>query len=258
MSNICGVEFKSGGKVYNFNTNGIDIKLNDYVIVETEKGYQYGKCVKLIDGDNSNMKNIVRVATSKDHETYEKNLIDASKALKKARELVQELKLEMNIIESSYTFDRNQLLFVYVADNRVDFRELAKKLSGIYKTRIELHQVGPRDKAKEVSGIGICGRQLCCVKVLSHIDSVSMNMAKNQGLALNPNKINGACGRLLCCLAYEDEVYTECQYGLPSVGQTIKVKEGTCKVTSVDILKRQYNVNIDGNIITVEASNDQK
>ena len=258
MSKICGVEFKTGGKVYNFNANGIEINLNDYVIVETEKGYQYGKCVKVTDGDNSNMKNIVRVATNKDQETYEKNLVDASKALKKARELVAELKLEMNIIESSYTFDRNQLLFVYVADNRVDFRELAKKLSGIYKTRIELHQVGPRDKAKEVSGIGICGRQLCCVKVLSHIDSVSMNMAKNQGLALNPNKINGACGRLLCCLAYEDEVYSECQFGLPSVGQTIKTKEGTGKVVSVDILKRKYNVNIDGNVVTIEAPNDKK
>ena len=258
MNNICGVEFKSGGKLYNFSVNGLDLKTNDYVIVDTEKGLQYAKVIIVFEGDTSNVKSVVRVATAADKKTFEQNLVDASKTLKKARNIAEELKLEMNIIDASYTFDRKQLLFTYVADSRVDFRELAKRLAGAYKTRIELHQIGPRDKAKEVSGLGVCGRQLCCVKVLSHIDSVSMNMAKNQGLALNPNKINGACGRLLCCLAFEDEVYTECQFGLPSVGQTVDTPYGSGKVISVDILKRKYNVNIDGDVKTIEVKNDKK
>ena len=258
MNNICGVEFKTGGKLYNFNVNGLNLKANDYVIVDTEKGMQYAKVIKVFEGDISNVKPVLRIATDEDKKTFEQNLIDASKTLKKARNIAEELKLDMNIIEASYTFDRKQLLFTYIADNRVDFRELAKRLAGIYKTRIELHQIGPRDKAKEVSGIGICGRQLCCVKILGHIDSVSMNMAKNQGLALNPNKINGACGRLLCCLAFEDDVYTECQFGLPSVGQTVNAEYGSGKVVSVDILKRKYNVNIDGDVKTIEVSNDKK
>ena len=258
MNNICGVEFKTGGKLYNFNINGLDLKKDDYVIVDTEKGMQYAKVIKIFECDTSNVKPVIRVATDDDKKTFEQNLVDASKTLKKARSIAEELKLEMNIIEASYTFDRKQLLFTYIADNRVDFRELAKRLAGAYKTRIELHQIGPRDKAKEVSGIGICGRQLCCVKILGHIDSVSMNMAKNQGLALNPSKINGACGRLLCCLAFEDDVYTECQFGLPSVGQTVNTEYGSGKVVSVDILKRKYNVNIDGDVKTIEVSNDKK
>ena len=258
MNIICGVEFKSGGKLYNFSVNGLDLKTNDYVIVDTEKGLQYAKLIKVFEGDTSNVKSVVRVATAADKKTFEQNLVDASKTLKKARNIAEELKLEMNIIDASYTFDRKQLLFTYVADSRVDFRDLAKRLAGAYKTRIELHQIGPRDKAKEVSGLGVCGRQLCCVKVLSHIDSVSMNMAKNQGLALNPNKINGACGRLLCCLAFEDEVYSECQFGLPSVGQTVDTPYGSGKVISVDILKRKYNVNIDGDVKTIEVKNDKK
>ena len=258
MNNICGVEFKTGGKLYNFNVNGLNLKVNDYVIVDTEKGMQYAKVIKVFEGDTSNVKPVLRIATDEDKKIFEQNLVDASKTLKKARSIAEELKLDMNIIEASYTFDRKQLLFTYIADNRVDFRELAKRLAGIYKTRIELHQIGPRDKAKEVSGIGICGRQLCCVKILGHIDSVSMNMAKNQGLALNPSKINGACGRLLCCLAFEDDVYTECQFGLPSVGQTVNTEYGSGKVVSVDILKRKYNVNIDGDVKTIEVSNDKK
>lgn len=258
MSNICGVEFKTGGKLYNFSTNNLDLKTNDYVIVDTEKGLQYAKVIKLFDGDTSNVKSVVRIASDEDQKIYEENLVAASKTLKKARNIAEELKLEMNIIDASYTFDKKQLLFTYIADSRVDFRELAKRLAGVYKTRIELHQIGPRDKAKEVAGIGICGRQFCCVKILDHIDSVSMNMAKNQGLALNPTKINGVCGRLLCCLAYEDEVYSECQFGLPNVGQTVNTEYGSGKVMSVDILKRKYNVNIDGDIKTIEVDNNGK
>lgn len=257
MSNICGIEFKENGKIYNFNGLDCEVNINDYVIVDTEKGLQYGRCVKEIDSCENELKNIVRVATSEDQKKYEKNLLDAHKALENAKKIVKELDLDMNLIEASFTFDKKQLLITYVADNRIDFRELAKKLAAIYKTRIELHQMGPRDKAKEISGLGICGRELCCAKILGRMDSVSMNMAKNQGLALNPSKINGNCGRLLCCLAYEDEVYSECQYGLPNVGQTIKTEFGMGKVVNVDILKRKYDVNIDGIIKTIEAPNDR-
>lgn len=257
MGKICGIEFKSGGKIYNFNALELEPKIGEYVIVETEKGLQIGKCGKLLEGDTKDLKNLIRIADDNDIKKYEKNLIDADKVIKNARVMVEELGLEMNLIEASFSFDKKQLLITYVADNRVDFRELAKKLAAVYHARIELHQMGPRDKAKEVGGLGLCGRQLCCVKVLGHMESVSMNMAKNQGLALNPSKINGACGRLLCCLGYEDDVYSECQKGLPSVGQTVNTDSGSGKVIGVDILKRTYNVNIDGNIKTFEVPKNE-
>ena len=151
----------------------------------------------------------------------------------------------MNMLEASYTLNRSQLLIMFVSDNRVDFRELAKELASIYKTRIELRQIGVRDKAKEISGIGQCGRALCCASFLKKsIDSVSISMAKNQGLSLNPNKINGQCGRLLCCLNYEDELYSENRENMPSIGEEIKTDKGNGKVVSLDILNRKYTVNI--------------
>ena len=207
MNNIYGVVLKDEGKIYYFDGQDLDIEMNTYVVVNTEKGIQYGKVLQKVNPNqvkipSSEMKEIVRVATEKDYDLYLKNLADADKAMKKARELVEELELNMNILDVSYTLDKKQLLFNFVADERVDFRELAKKLASIYKTRIELRQIGARDKARMVCGIGQCGRTLCCSTFLSHIDSVTMNMAKNQNIALNPSKINGVCGRLLCCLTY--------------------------------------------------------
>ena len=159
----------------------------------------------------------------------------------------------MKILNASFTFDRNQLLFNFLADDRVDFRELAKKLASVYKTRIELRQIGVRDKAKEVGGIGQCGRTLCCYSFLKDMSSVSINMAKNQNLALNPTKINGACGRLMCCLAYENDFYKECRTGLPSVGDNINTSDVTGKVTDVDILKRSYKVEKDnGTVVEIK------
>ena len=158
----------------------------------------------------------------------------------------------MNFIDSSFSFDKKQLLLTYYAEERIDFRELAKKLAGIYKTRIELYQIGTRDKAKKVSGCGLCGQELCCSRFLNHLNSVSINMAKNQNLALNPNKINGVCGRLLCCLAYEDEVYSEFRVGLPNINQVVKTNVGEGKVISIDILNKKYVVDVDGNKIEVE------
>ena len=260
MHNIYGVVLKEEGKVYYFDGLDLDIEMNKYVVVNTDKGIQLGKVIRQIDEDKlkiaiEDMKTIERVATDEDYDIYLKNLAASDKALIKAREIVKDLELDMNIIDVSYTLDKKQMLFNFVADERVDFRDLAKKLAGIYKTRIELRQVGARDKARMVCGLGQCGRTLCCSTFLSHIDSVTMNMAKNQNIALNPNKINGACGRLLCCLTYEDEEYTRCQYGMPSVGQSIKSEYGYGKVVSVDILKRKYKIDIDGVIREIELDN---
>lgn len=251
MSNIYGVVLKKNGKVYLFNGNDLEIENGERVIIETEKGIQLGQVTKKIDEHDSkispsDMKKIIEVATDKDYDTYLQNLKDAEKAANNARKFTEELNLNMRVIDASYTLDRKQLLINFISDERVDFRDLAKKLAGIYKTRIELRQIGARDKARNVSGLGLCGRPLCCSSFLTHIDSVSMNMAKNQNLSLNPTKINGLCDRLLCCLTYEDEEYSRCQKGMPSVGQTIKTSEGTGKVVSVDILNRKYKIDVDG------------
>ena len=162
----------------------------------------------------------------------------------------------MQVIEATYTFDREQLVFRFVSDNRIDFRNLVKDLASIYKTRIELRQVGVRDRAKEISGCGICGQKLCCSRFLTDMDSVSINMAKNQNIALNPTKINGACGRLLCCLKYEDETYSAYKCGLPAMNSKVKTKDGEGKVISVNILKRTYRVDIP-EVGIVEVKKDE-
>lgn len=246
MINIYEVIFKERGKKYYFKSEQT-IEVDTQVIVETEKGEQFGKVVNKVNEDQNKVpvaeiKEILRIATDKDYDTYLKNCKDATAALKKAKSLVKELNLDMDIINVVFTFDRKQLLFNFVADERIDFRELAKKLAAIYKTRIELRQIGARDKAREFAGIGPCGQVLCCSNFLQHIDSVSMNMAKNQGVSLNPQKINGMCSRLLCCLTYEDEEYKRCNKGLPSVGQKINVDGEIVQVISVNILKREVTV----------------
>jgi cell fate regulator YaaT (PSP1 superfamily) len=185
------------------------------------------------------------------------NIDSLKTSLENARNIAEELELDMNILDANYTLDRKQLLFNFIADERVDFRELAKRLASLYKTRIELRQIGARDKARTICGIGQCGRPLCCSTFLNHIDSVTMNMAKNQNIALNPSKINGLCGRLLCCLTYEDEEYTRCQKGMPNVGQTVKTEFGSGKVVSVDILNRKYKVDIDNVIREIELGCDK-
>ena len=199
--------------------------------------------------------NIVRKCSKKDLDNDEKNKKDSKAALKKCKELVEKNNLNMMILDASFTFDRSQLLITFLADNRVDFRKLAKDLANIYKTRIELRQVGVRDKAKEIGGYGCCGRELCCSKFLNDFDSVSINMAKNQNIALNPTKINGICGRLLCCLKYEDECYKECNKTMPKIGKKVETKDGVGKVISVDSLKQKYKVEVkDHGIIEVDVN----
>jgi cell fate regulator YaaT (PSP1 superfamily) len=202
---------------------------------------------------------VLKVATKDDIKQNETNIRDAEKAIIKAEELVKKLNLEMKLIDSYYTFDRKQLVFQFLADNRVDFRDLAKSLAGIYKTRIELRQVGARDKAKEISGIGQCGRKLCCSSFLNDLDSVGIAQVKNQNLALNPTKINGLCGRLLCCLKYEDNLYTEYRKDLPEVGDKIKKDDKEYTVISLDI-PRQIYVAIDeeNNKIEVDVRKEKE
>ena len=260
MIEVVGVSFKKNGKVYYFSPNGIKVEKEDNVIVKTERGLQFGTVEvanKEINSDqlNSALSNIVRIASRKDVEQNEKNIASSKEALSKCKELIEKYNLEMMVLDASYTFDRNQLLFTFIADSRVDFRKLAKDLANIYKTRIELRQVGVRDKAKEIGGYGSCGRPLCCSKFLCDFDSVSINMAKNQNIALNPTKINGCCGRLLCCLKYEDECYKELNKNLPKVGKKVKTDKGEGKVISVDVLKQKYRVSVpDNGIIEVDLN----
>lgn len=247
MYNVVGVVLNDKGKTYNFSTNKLELKKGMNVIVETEKGLQYGQVVVnpyevSADDIGFELKNVIRVATKQDDKQNEKNKKDANSALIKSRQIADELELEMRIIDANYTFDRNQLLFNFLADSRVDFREFAKKLAQVYKTRIELRQIGVRDKAKEIGGIGPCGRFLCCSTFLTDFNSVSINMAKNQMLALNPTKINGVCGRLLCCLNYEDDVYTEMKKGMPNIGQAYKKDGVEGKVVSLNLIKRTATI----------------
>lgn len=260
--NVYGVKFNDNGKVYYFNASDLKIHINVNVIVETEKGLQYGKVVEKIEDESKlgeikdSLKNIVRLTTKEDYKQYLKNLKEADQALKNAQSLAKEMKLDMKFISASYTFDRKQLLLNFSADERIDFRELTKKLASIYKTRIELRQIGARDKACGVGGIGQCGRTLCCSTFLNSLESVSMNMAKNQNLALNPSKINGCCGRLLCCLAYEDECYQEAHKGLPNIGAIVNYGDVKGKVVSVDILNRKIKVDTGNEIVEINLNNE--
>lgn len=261
MQKIVGVTFNKKGRIYNFNANNHDLNIGDTVIVETEKGLQYGFVmtnIKSIDENDFNfpLKDVIRLSTRKDDQNYYKNNQDAGRALNKAREIVEDLKLNMHILDASYTFDRRQLIFNFTSDERVDFRELAKRLASVYKTRIELRQIGVRDKAKEVGGLGPCGRMLCCNTFLNDLNSVAINMAKNQMLALNPTKINGSCGRLLCCLSYEDIVYSKLRENLPDIGDHYKDKNVEGNVVNLDILGQKIFVEgKEGNIVEVEINN---
>ena len=211
------------------------------IIVKNDDLLKIASIVSIEDKDDFDVTtSFVRVATKRDREQHNKNKKDSIEALTLAQEKSLELDLDMHFISSFYTFDRKQLFLCYTADARVDFRELAKVLAQRYKTRIELRQIGVRDRAKKIGGLGPCGLFLCCSTFLTDFASVSINMAKNQFLALNPTKINGSCGRLLCCLNYEDEVYTELKQGLPSIGSLVETTDGLGKVTEVDVFKRTY------------------
>lgn len=254
MYEVVGVKFINSNRVYYFSTNKLKLKNKDKVIVETEKGLQFG----IVTNDPTKLpeeklvlplKNVLRIANKEDLKQEKQNEEKSKKALQDAKKISEKLGLSMNFIDANFTFDKKQLIFNFLADERIDFRELAKKLAAIYKTRIELRQIGVRDKAKEIGGIGPCGRFLCCSTFLNDFNSVSINMAKNQYIALNPTKINGICGRLLCCLNYENEQYKEMKKKYPPIGTIVKNDEITGKVVSYNLLKGTYIVEKNGKIL---------
>lgn len=243
--------------------NGLDIKKGDKVIFQNDNGIFCGTVIKdkyLEKEENLELPllNIDRIVNDKDIKVIEKNKGLADKALNDAKKFSKELELDMNFIDAYFNYDQSQLLFSFLSDNRVDFRDLAKKLAQKYKTRIELRQVGVRDKSKRVGGLGPCGLFLCCNSFLTDFNSVSINMAKNQMLALNPTKINGICGRLLCCLAYENDTYSELKKDLPKLGSVIDTPMGSGKVSSVNVLKNTYSVDLkEKGIVEFNGENNE-
>ncbi len=257
MVKVVGVRFRTAGKIYFFGAGKLDIKVRDKVIVETARGVEFGTVVTGIkDIDESELpgpvKPVIRVATGEDIKKAEKNKEKEREAFNICLEKIRKHKLEMKLIEAEYTFDNNKVLFYFTADGRVDFRELVKDLAGVFRTRIELRQIGVRDETKIRGGIGICGRSLCCATYLSDFAPVSIKMAKEQNLSLNPTKISGVCGRLMCCLQNEEKVYEELNKTLPSVGDHVDTPEGLKgEVQSVNILRKQVRV-------LVVLDNDEK
>lgn len=262
MYEVVGVKFESANRLYYFEINSLFLKKGDKVVVETEKGIQFGIVASEKKNINekdvsTQLKKVLRIATKEDINQNKINEELSKKALDDARKLSKKLELNMNFIGAYFTLDKNQLIYNFVADERVDFRELAKKLASIYKTRIELRQIGVRDKAKEIGGIGPCGRFLCCNSFLTDFNSVSINMAKNQYIALNPTKINGICGRLLCCLNYEDSQYTEMKKDYPYIGTHLKKGNISGKVISHNLFKKTYTVECNDKTL-VEISLEEK
>ena len=257
MVNVIGVRFRSAGKIYYFDPAGLDIKQGDNVIVETARGVEYGKVVlglRQIEDDKiiQPLKPVIRLATPEDDEIERKNKEKQKEAFQICLEKIKKHELEMKLIDSEYTFDNNKVLFYFTADGRIDFRELVKDLASVFKTRIELRQIGVRDETKIVGGIGICGRTLCCNSHLSEFAPVSIKMAKEQNLSLNPTKISGVCGRLMCCLKNEQEAYEELNAKLPDVGDYVTTNDNLKgEVQSVSVLKQLVKV-----IVTLE--NDEK
>lgn len=240
---LYGINFKKALQTYYFGYDDETLKVNDKVVVETVRGLELGfisteaKTMEEIDLDVP-IKPILRVATKEDIEAYEKNLENSLKANEIFNNCVEEQKLDMFLISSEYTLDATKIIFTYIADERVDFRELLKVLAAKLHCRIELRQIGARDRAKAIGGLGPCGLPLCCSTFLSDFEGISINMAKNQLLALNISKLSGQCGKLICCLKYEDSIYSELRAGLPRLGQKCKYKDEEFKITSMNVLSK--------------------
>lgn len=250
MVKIIGVRFKSIGKIYYFDPNGLDIKLGDSVIVETARGIECGEVViddREIDENEftSPIKPVIRIATAQDFDVIEKNKKKEQDAFKICEEKIEKHGLKMNLIDVECTFDNNKMLFYFTAENRVDFRELVKDLAAVFRTRIELRQIGVRDEAKKLGGLGICGQPFCCSRFLGEFQPVSIKMAKEQSLSLNPTKISGTCGRLMCCLKYEQESYEELLKVTPKVGAVVKTADGKGIVEDVNLLTGKLRVKMD-------------
>ena len=253
MIKVIGVRFRQAGKIYNFDPAGLDIKKGDHVIVETARGVEYGRVVDNIrqvtdDEVVMPLKPVIRISTKEDDQKALENKEKEKKAFQICKEKIVKHGLEMKLIDTEYTFDNNKVLFYFTADGRIDFRELVKDLAAVFKTRIELRQVGVRDETKMIGGIGVCGRPLCCSSYLSEFIPVSIKMAKEQNLSLNPTKISGICGRLMCCLKNEQDAYEQLNSNLPDIGETVKTFDGyRGEVSSVNVLRQKVKIVIEEN-----------
>jgi cell fate regulator YaaT (PSP1 superfamily) len=249
LYDVVGVRFKKAGKIYYFDPGDLSIEKDDFVIVETVRGVEYGRAViarKQVEEHDVvlPLKKVVRIADQKDRMIVEENKQAAQEAYEVCNDKVNEHQLDMKLVDVEYTFDRNKVIFYFTADGRVDFRELVKDLAAIFRTRIELRQIGVRDEAKMLGGIGPCGRMLCCSTFLGDFDPVSIKMAKDQNLSLNPTKISGLCGRLMCCLKYENDEYESAKEALPDLGEIIETPQGKGKVVGLNILERVLQIEL--------------
>lgn len=257
MVKVVGIRFRNAGKIYYFGPGKLQLKAGMHAIVETARGVEMGTVMtdpREVSEESvvQPLKPVIRIATEQDEKQAEKNRQKEKEAFKICLEKIAKHKLDMKLVEAEYTFDNNKLLFYFTADGRIDFRELVKDLAAVFKTRIELRQIGVRDETKIVGGIGICGRPLCCASYLSEFIPVSIKMAKEQNLSLNPTKISGVCGRLMCCLKYEEDTYEELNGRLPNIGDYVTTDDGLKgEVHSVSILRQLVKV-----IVTV--NNDEK
>ena len=250
MTEVIGVRFKQVGKIYYFSPNGVPMDVGEKVIVETARGIECGEVAisnREIDDEGivKPLKTVIRVADKNDLKHIEDNKVKEKKAFKICQEKIEKHKLDMKLVNVEYTFDNNKILFYFTADGRVDFRELVKDLASVYKTRIELRQIGVRDEAKMLGGLGICGRPFCCSSFLGEFQPVSIKMAKEQGLSLNPVKISGTCGRLMCCLKYEQNAYEDLIRITPKVGAYVSTSEGRGTVTEISLLTGLVKVRLD-------------
>lgn len=262
MYNVVGVRFKKAGKIYYFDPGELTIQTGEFVIVETIRGIEFGKVVisnKQVDENDIvlPLKKVIRIADAKDRMVVEDNKKAAKEAYEICLKKVEEHGLEMKLVDVEYTFDRNKVIFYFTADGRVDFRELVKDLAAIFRTRIELRQIGVRDEAKMLGGIGPCGRMLCCSTFLGDFDPVSIKMAKDQNLSLNPTKISGLCGRLMCCLKYENDEYETAKEQLPDLGEYIETPHGVGRVVGLNILERVLQVELSEHERVVEYTIDE-
>ncbi len=269
MHHVVGVRFKKAGKIYYFSPGDLDLPKGEWVIVETSRGIEYGKVVleKKEVGDSDvvlPLKQVIRIADDNDKAIVEENKQSAKYAFEVCAEKIVEHNLDMKLVDVEYTFDRNKVLFYFTADGRIDFRELVKDLAAIFRTRIELRQIGVRDEAKMLGGIGPCGRILCCSSFLGDFEPVSIKMAKDQNLSLNPAKISGLCGRLMCCLKYENDHYETMKEQLPDIGKEIVTPQGKGRVIGLNILEHLVQVELEeperileftlDELLTVESS----
>lgn len=257
MVKIIGVRFKPTGKVYYFDPGNFEVNRGDFVVVETSRGIEYGEVMqgtKEVEESvvTKPLKGVLRIATKDDTRIFNANKEKEKEAYKICAEKIEKHGLDMKLVEVEYTFDGSKILFYFTADGRVDFRELVKDLAGVFRTRIELRQIGVRDESKTLGSIGICGRDLCCSRFLGEFVPVSIKMAKEQGLSLNPTKISGACGRLMCCLKYEQDTYEELNREMPSSGTVVNTPEGKGTVVSVALLKGIVRVRLENDNETTQ------